>query len=143
MSAVDLPNRTVKLWYLALTISSPAAGLWSCSSFANPANDAYPLIELSEVEAASHERFNVRGFVAAVVVCPRGEMCLAPDGVWLSTDPVSSQAPDPEAFQRLREEGKTVFLMSDGLRRLRLQQGRRYVISYEVGRGVVGASLVE
>ncbi len=35
-----------------------------------------------------------------------------------------------------------VFLMSDGLRRLKLQEGRQYLISYKVGRGIVGASLV-
>ena len=128
-----------------IVISSFAFALWlgGCSGLAPPADRNYPLIDLSEIDVVSHRQFNVRGFVVAVVICPPRDMCISPDGVLLATEPVSSNTHEPEALRKLREQGALTFLMSDGVHRFGLEQGRQYLISYETGRGIVGLSPVE
>lgn len=127
---------------LVLFLSSLTFWLGSCFVIAAPAFENYPIISISEVKATDHNEFNVRGYIVSIVECPKGSMCVIMDGVQISQFEISPGSA-PETIQKLRADGHLIFLSSDKPSRLNFEQGRRYIISYEVGKGIVGATLDE
>lgn len=102
----------------------------------------FPLINLSEANTATLKKFNVRGYVSAVVNCPAFSMCISMDGVYLTTDPTVIGTIDRERYEQLRKAGQTLFISSGGLWRFNFKVGREYIISVQRGNGIVGATRV-
>jgi len=64
-------------------------GLGRCLELVAPTTKNYPIISMQEVNNTSHDKFNVRGYIVAVVECGSGERCVSMDGIHISTKQIS------------------------------------------------------
>lgn len=123
-----------------LIISSLVFGLGSCFVLAEPIAKNYPLVPITEFKNSSHDKFNVRGYIVGVVECPKGSMCITIDGIQISASKIAPDI-DAETREKLRADGELIFLGSDHPKRFNFEEGRRYIISYKTGKGIVGATI--
>lgn len=134
---------TMRTSWLLIPVSSLALWLGSCSVLGGPEAQAFPLIKSSQVKNTTLDRFNVRGYVVAVVICGRAEQCIVMDGVSVAAEPVPLDPYDVERVKNLRDSGQVISLYSGRLRRFGLKPGQEYLFSYQIGTGIVGVSAIE
>jgi len=125
-----------------LSVSVLVFTLGGCAVFSAGSQREFPPINMGEVKTTSLDRFNVRGYVVAVAICPPLTSCIRSDGLSLTTDPSVIGTQDYDRYNQLRETGQMVFISSGGLWRFNFKVGREYIISVQRGNGIVGATRV-